>query len=628
MSVHVPSLLLDQKTSKPISPVDIVMGTPWGEIELGNSLRLSLLYHVFREFQPVKQKSGRHTVRRGGPQSFVKVIRNGGTTNAKGMKAQMNYLTQKGEVELELSDLYFGAKLEKEEWDELIESWDVTGINKGDFDKTHHIVVSFPHHTDRDAAKRVGRAWAAEMFSSGNYGDVYDYYTAYHTDQQHPHMHIVVNRRGMEHGNWLSIHREGAFNYTTFRDVQVQLAAEEGINLQATSRYSRGVSDRPFPDAEYRRAEREGREPKAPSHSPISAMRAAASIALYAGQYSADAKLVRNQHPYLAKSLREMAATLLKGQELKPNKNPETHTSLEGASLEEAKKQSEFIMSRRSEILASIEEIDAEISTIPIGKDRSLVERDASRIKAEAAKHLPDVADLILHTRENPHGYYKGVDAQDGVENAIKEKADRVVADLARRVAVDPERFVSRYDRSSPASIGLADNWRKDELEDIQKGLTYQPSTPRSEVEELTQAAYDELHRNALQTYRKAERELEAHAAKKRELYRIAKLIREGGVLQPAEELKLRDTVKETLTTTELRELEAGQPKVLRHIAQNGDEQRALARRYLEGEHQEATGPRKDQLQLGIKQLDRDAQRLAEHAATQAQKSKDRGIDL
>lgn len=285
-------------------------------------------------------------------------------------------------------------------------------------------------------------------------------------------------------------------------------------------------------------------------------------------------------------------------------------------------------MSRRSEILASIEEIDAEIATIPIGKDRSLIERDASRIKAEAAKHLPDVADLIIHTRENPDNLYKGIDASDGVETAIKQKADREAGDLAAAKGIDPERFVSRYDRSSPASIGLADNWRKDELEDIQKGLTYQPSTPRSKVEELTQAAYDELHRNALQTYRKAERELEAHAAKKRELHRIAKLIREGGILQPTEEIKLRETVKETLTATELRELEAGRSKVLRHIAQNGDEQHALARRYLEGEHQEAGGLREDQLQLGLKQLDRDAQRLAQRAAEQALKAKDRGLDL
>ena len=624
MTVHVPSLLVDRKTSKPLSPIDIVMGTPWGEVEPGNSLRLSLLYHVFKETRPDHKKSGRLTLRRsGGPQSFVKVIRNGGTSTAKGMRNQLEYLSQDGEVDLELSDMYFGDKLETSEREELIQSWYDTGYNKGDHDKTTHIVVSFPRGTDKDAAYRAGRAWAAEMFSSGSYGDVFDYYTAFHTDQQHPHMHVVVAKRGMLHGNWLSIHRDGEFNYVTFRAVQVEMAAREGIYLEATSRFERGVSDRNIPDAEYRRATREGREPQAPSHSPITAMKAAASIALYAGQYSTDAKLVREKYPELSQALRDMASTLLKGEPLQSDQTQKSNTS-----LEEAKQQSEFIMSRRSEILASIEEIDAQIETIPIGKDRSLVEHDASRIKAEAARRIPDVADLIVHTRENPDGYYKGVDAQDGQERGIKERANREVADLARRAGVDPERFVSRYDRSSPASIGLADNWRKDELEDIQKNLTYQPSTPRSEVEELTQAAYDELHRNALQTYRKAERELEAHAAKKRELYRIAKLIREGGVLQPAEELKLRDTVKETLTTTELRELEAGQPKVLRHIAQNGDEQRALARRYLEGEHQEATGPRKDQLQLGIKQLDRDAQRLAEHAAEQARKSKDRGIDL
>ena len=108
------------------SPVDIVMGTPWGEIDPGNSLRLSLLFHVFKDFEAGKQKSGRLTVRRGGPQSFVKVIRNGGMTNAKGMRAQMNYLTQKGNVDLELSELYFGAKLEEAEREELIESWNIT----------------------------------------------------------------------------------------------------------------------------------------------------------------------------------------------------------------------------------------------------------------------------------------------------------------------------------------------------------------------------------------------------------------------------------------------------------------------------------------------------------------------
>lgn len=285
-------------------------------------------------------------------------------------------------------------------------------------------------------------------------------------------------------------------------------------------------------------------------------------------------------------------------------------------------------MSRRSEILASIREIDAEISTIPIGKERSLVERDASRLKAQAAKHLPDVSDLIIHTRDNPEGLYKGVDANDPTERAIKEKADREVAQLASKAGIDGERFVSRYDRAKPASLGLADRWRKDELEDIQKNLTYQPGKQRTEVEEHTKAAYDELHRNALQTYRKAERDLERHSARKRELYRIAKLIREGGLLQSNEETSFRQAVQQVLTASQLRELEAGQSNVLRHAVKNGDEQRTLARRYIEGELQSADGSRSAQLQLGLKQLDREAQRIVDAAAKRALENKDRGIDL
>lgn len=625
MSIHVPSLLMDKKTFKPMSPVDIVMGTPWGEVEPGNSLRLSLLYHVFKQHQTATQKSGRLTTRRrpnGGPQSFVKLIRNGGTTNAKGMRAQMNYLTQNGDVKLELSALYFGAKLENAEREELIESWNISSINKGDYDKTHHLVVSFPQGTDKDAAYRAGRAWAAEMFASGKYGDVYDYYTAFHTDRDHPHLHVVVNRRGLEHGNWLSVHKEGVFNYALFRSVQVEMAAQEGIFLEASSRFVRGLSDRPIPDAEYRRAAREGRKPEAPSHSPITAMRAAARIALSAGRHSTDARLLQEKYPELAKELRQMAATLLKGEPIKTNPDPKPQHS-----LEEANHIGEFIMSRRSEILAGIKEIDAEISTLPISKDRSLLERDASRIKAEAAVHLPDVADLIIHTRDNPENLYKGVDANDPTERAIKERADKEVAQFARNAGIDEKRFVSRYDRGKPASLGLTDSWRKDELEDIQKNITYQPNTKRSEVAELTMAAYDELHRNALQTYRKAERELERHAARKRELHRVAKLIREGGLLGAVQETSFRATVRETLTSAELRELEAGQSKTLRHVTKNGDEQRALALRYIEGELQAAEGQRAVQLNLGLKQLDREAERIAQQEAKKAL-AKDRGMDL
>ncbi len=254
------------------------------------------------------------------------------------------------------------------------------------------------------------------------------------------------------------------------------------------------------------------------------------------------------------------------------------------------------------------------------------MERDASRVKAEAARHMPDVADLIIHSKENPDGYYQGIDAQDGMEKAIKRTADEQVAALAVTNGIDPDRMVSRYDRSSAASIGLADSWRKDELEDIQKNLTYQPETPKNKVEELTKTAYDELHRNALQPYRKAERDLEAHAAKKRELQRIAKLIREGRRLDTNTEDVFQTTVKDTLHTTELRQLESGRSDAFRFVTDNVDQQRALSRRYLEAEQKDADGPRKLQLSTALAKIDRDADLAQQQTARATQK--DRGLGL
>jgi hypothetical protein len=634
MTIHVADILgKATRQTAGVTPVDIVMGDHWAEIDLGNPMRLSLLNAALRKQQaPFAKAGGSGSARRvrlplsafqGNNSAMVKVIKKGGTTNARGMRDQMSYLSKDGDAKLERSERYFGIELDEDSRERLINSWGLSGETKTQSDKTTHIVVSFPSDTDHDAAYRAGRAWAEEMFASGKYGDIYDYYTAFHTDRAHPHIHIVINRRGMENGDWLKISRVSQFNYDEFRAVQVETAAREGIHLDASPRYARGLSDRPIPDAEIRRAEREGRKPEAPSHTRITAMRAAASIALYAGQYSSNAKILRDQYPELSKSLSEMAATLLSGREYKPGQSTQPKTS-----LEEARNASELIMSRRSEILADIKEIDAEIATIPLGKERSMLERDASRIKAEAAKHLSDVADLIIHSKENPDGLYKGIEAQDGIEKAIKERADQEFAALAKTAGIDPDRMVSRYDRSAAASIGLADSWRKDELEDIQKNLTYQPDTPKTKVEELTQTAYDELHKNALQTYRKAERELEAHSNRKRELQRIAKLIRDGRRLDQAQEEGFRKTVKETLTTSELKELEAGHTQVFRHVSKNVDQQRALSRRYLEAELEDADGARKLQLNSALAKIDRDADLASQRAAEQARKPKNRGHEL
>ena len=469
MTVLVTDLLADASARKKLtSPVDVVMGEDWGEIDLGTSMRLSLLKLMqLRQQEAAKAaqtKGGRSRTRlripfsvlQGGRSAMVKVIKKGGTTNARGMRDQMSYLAKEGDAKLERSERYFSIELDQEAQERLIDSWGLSGETKTQSDKTTHFVVSYPADTEHQTAYRAGRAWAEEMFASGRYGDVYDYYTAFHTDRAHPHMHVVVNRRGMETGDWLKVSLRSQFNYDEFRAVQVEVAAREGIHLVATPRHARGVSDRPIPDAEIRKAEREGRQPKSPSHTPTTAVRTAANIALYSLQMTTDAKLLRERHPELAEGIEKIAETILIGQQVMPGSSSYQKPLTD----EEVRDASEFIMSRRSEILDGIKEIDADIRTLPKGADRSRLERDVSIMKAETAELLPDVADLQVQSIENVDGLYRGMRAGDRFEQNVKDRADRDVTKLAEQVGIDPETFLARFEGSSPVSQDLADRWR------------------------------------------------------------------------------------------------------------------------------------------------------------------------
>ncbi|MGX5805121.1 relaxase/mobilization nuclease domain-containing protein, partial [Bradyrhizobium sp. Arg314] len=125
-------------------------------------------------------------------------------------------------------------------------------------DLTTHIIVSFPRATDRNSAFSAGRAWVEHMFGSGRSGSRFDYISAFHVDREHPHLHVVVNRRALE-GHWLKISRRHPhFNYDNMRASLVDAAYDNGIELEATSRAERGIMERPITYAEFRRRQRAG----------------------------------------------------------------------------------------------------------------------------------------------------------------------------------------------------------------------------------------------------------------------------------------------------------------------------------------------------------------------------------
>lgn len=223
------------------------------------------------------------------PQAVIKVIRNGGTRSPSQIRNQWKYISKGGDVELHMPDAAHGATLLPDEWQPASRDWaQHTGryaLGQRDLanvDLTTHIVVSFPPGTDPENARNAARGWAERMFQAAGddgmeqdghdgqpeyFPQTYDYVSAFHTDREHPHMHIVVNRRGSTN-DWLKISkRHPVMNYDNMRDVLVEAAADHHIQLDASSRTERGVPGHNLNDAAYRRQQR-GEQPNQ-AHSRI-----------------------------------------------------------------------------------------------------------------------------------------------------------------------------------------------------------------------------------------------------------------------------------------------------------------------------------------------------------------------
>ncbi len=288
-SFVVTDLLERGRRAKPgLSALDAVMGEDWALVDFDRAGRppVSRAGIAAAHARDVARFPGGGPGFSAGrdPQAVVKMIRTGGASDIRGLRAQMAYLSRQGEEPLCRSERYMGAEIDADQAASLERAWAMPETApEGGADRTSHLIVSFPEGTPVDAAEQAGRDWAEAMFGSGEQGgDSYDYYTAFHTDRAHPHMHVVVHRRGLERGDWLKVSRRSDITYDRMREVLVGVSREHGIHLEATPRYARGIHERPVPDAEYRRASAERREPEVPAHTPETALRAAAGLIHYA----------------------------------------------------------------------------------------------------------------------------------------------------------------------------------------------------------------------------------------------------------------------------------------------------------------------------------------------------------
>ena len=615
----VPGLLAALGSAASGDPVDWLMGEHWAELDLGRSSRLSLLRRAERDLRELDGRGGRSgggraarprsstVLLRRRPEAMVKLVRSGGTATLRGLRDQMSYLSKGGTVELEASERYFGAVLNDDLLAETISAWNVSASTNAKADRTSHFVVSFPIGTNEVAAYRAGRAWAEAMFDRGTYGDVYDYVTAFHTDTPHPHMHVVVSRRGLEHGAWLKVSRRGPIDYDELRLVQVEVATSEGIELQAMPRFARARYDRPVADERQRIAIRTGVEIATREWNPFGVARKAVQSLVHARTVQADADIVRDADRALAGALDAVAADLRVGGGGQGDPERKSAPGY-GLAPEHIERAEDIVMSKRDELVRNIDRVDEELATIPDGAARAPLEREASKLKARAADLLPGREELRDWRMAADGETYRGLPTSRGDrggdrEREIRERTTRDAERIATDAGFSGKVIMERYASDTVPSRALVDRWRRDEIEAFRRSRPISFAENPERLEEAATDAYTSVHRRIASQFTVARNELaelERNRARVREQAARGELHRTNLDVARA----FTDVVRSVLSDREVGLLERGDPTGMASVSNDESERRALARAYVDAEARTAPEARREALQRAIQRID------------------------
>ncbi len=155
-----------------------------------------------------------------------------------------------GKTKLEAGDI-------KDLTERFAKRWDA-GF-KPKLGQTTHMLMSFPIGTRGEDVRDIATD-VAERFFQTDEGH-FDYIIAVHEDRDHPHAHLVLNRRSQE-GEFFFLGRNHRFNYDDFRLAMVEEAEKYGVRLEATRRVDRGVVHYPARTSEVYAAKEEGRAPR------------------------------------------------------------------------------------------------------------------------------------------------------------------------------------------------------------------------------------------------------------------------------------------------------------------------------------------------------------------------------
>ena len=419
----------------------------------------------------------------GVPQAMVKIIRKGGASSRSDLVSQLSYLSREGELILEEHDPTDGdfPVDGREDIRSVADAWAERWNSAARYDgrsaraasHTYHVVVSFPSGTEAEIARGAADLFAERFLTSGECGDAWRHIRAWHTDTEHPHMHLIIDRRGAS-GTMMQIHPAKDINPQRLRTLQVETAAEYGILLNDTPRVSRGLTGPALSTEEWRAAERGDpldRSERRQAYADLAASLAREIIPLEAAETKRLAERVKMQAEFVQQSdplqpiLQNFVAALAAASHsLLTEKEPElnqtatdTRTEDDTVTLEALQRMNPDELSKT--MRGAVKEAEQLAPRIADEAKRAALEAETGRIRQLFAQQIPEFRPAI-DQRDREGGLEPIVQSRGSAEET-RERVGKEDAERIQRDGIDPDR--SDYEdrpanpRDPAKTLGQAD---------------------------------------------------------------------------------------------------------------------------------------------------------------------------
>ena len=424
---------------------------------------------------------------RGHRAAVFKAIKNGGTHTKSQLSAQLSYITRDNKLSHFVDSrgtfdgkTSFEDKYIKKLTERFAERWH-SGF-RPKMGNTTHMLMSFPKGTMSEDVRDIASD-VCERFFETDKGH-FDYVIAVHKDRDHPHAHIVLNRRSQE-GEFFYLGRDHRFNYDDFRLAMVEEAEKYGVKLEATRRVDRGVVHYPPRTREVYAAKDDA--DRGVSREPAQRERVGRDLARTLAEI-ASTRIVYHSlaAEASADSREEVSEALLKAAELLGKGSTIQH---DGDIYMGAAEEFDDLKGQYAE---TVEDVQARIARLPEGQ-RAANERKLNEIQVSLRRMQPlGLRSVTLEQKPSDGGIYSETNINSELVGRLNEGRTRAqIENALHGTGINADTVVNRIETGAP-NAALERQWVADDLAKVAEAQEL--NLERKDDVEAARARLNQVH--------------------------------------------------------------------------------------------------------------------------------------